>query len=541
MCISGNTIFASTYGYTYASSDSGETWFEVTALQGGGIFSFYCRDSLIIAGAVNKIFKSVDYGNTFSTIQINFPFSIVNIYSITENGATLFIATSYDGVYKSIDGGLTWSAANSGMGPKDVRALTTSPSSTLLAGTNYVGMFRSTDMGSSWIKSIIGFPAGSTIATMLSTSSSVFAGTRGDGIYRTTDNGASWTKLGENIDTLSYSTIRGLCEKDGVLYAGIVLQFNGTIFKSTDNGATWIRSGTGLPSNLTFVTGLVTSGNNILASTDEGVYYSPDDGENWYPTNTPNQHIPTIAASGNFAYVPVGGIGIYRSSDSGISWTLVLQSPGVDYVEVAAIDNYAFAGSFFAGARFSANNGGTWFVSGGFPGDASIFEIEPVGNGMILAGTDLAPSWIYASLDNGGYYSPYSEGLADRASVEAFAVNDSFMFAGTDDNGVWRRLLPALVDIQSQTGIAETFYLAQNFPNPFNPITTIKFNLPAAGEAILKIYNLLGEEVTTLLSASLHSGSHTYQWDASQYAGGVYFYRLEAGEYVETRKMVLLK
>ncbi|NIR95588.1 MAG: hypothetical protein GWO08_18695, partial [Gammaproteobacteria bacterium] len=406
MCVSGNTIFASTYGYTYGSTDNGENWFNVQDLEGAAPWSFYCRDSLIIAGGVNKIYKSTDYGSSYMTIDLNFTFSIVNIYSITAIGSTLFAATSYDGVYKSTDNGLTWNPANLGMGPKDVRALAVSGSSTLLAGTHYVGLYRSTDMGSQWNKSMAGFPAGSTIASMLSIESFIFAGTR-DGIYRTADNGASWTKLTGANDTINYSTVRGMCENRGVIYAGTFLQFNSTIYKSTDNGSTWTRSGSGLPSNLTFITGMATSGNNIIAGTDEGVYYSSDDGESWHPSNLTNQHIPSVAAGGGYVYAIVQGIGIYRSADNGVNWTVALQST-VDYVEVAALENYAYAGSFFSGARYSSNFGSTWLVSAGFPTETSVFDIEPVGDGMVLAGTDLSPSWIYASFNNGASYSPYS-------------------------------------------------------------------------------------------------------------------------------------
>jgi uncharacterized delta-60 repeat protein len=85
------------------------------------------------------------------------------------------------------------------------------------------------------------------------------------------------------------------------------------------------------------------------------------------------------------------------------------------------------------------------------------------------------------------------------------------------------------------------YTLYPNYPNPFNPTTTITFNLPEASKVTLKIFNILGEEVTTLLSASLLSGSYSYEFDASDLASGVYLYRLEAGNYVETRKMVVMK
>jgi hypothetical protein len=223
-----------------------------------------------------------------------------------------------------------------------------------------------------------------------------------------------------------------------------------------------------------------------------------------------------------------------------VSWAVALQST-VDYVDVAAIDNHAFAGSFFAGARYSSNYGSTWFASSGFPPDASIFALGPVDNGLILAGTDLDPNWIYASFNSGVSYIPYSEGLGQRASVENFAVNDTFMFAGTDYNGVWRRLRPGLVDIQTQNEVMRTFELHQNYPNPFNPTTRIDFSIPRPSEVSLKIFNVVGEEVATLLSAFLHSGSHSIEWNATGLPSGVYFYRLDVGDFSSTKKMILLQ
>ncbi|UCG55151.1 MAG: T9SS type A sorting domain-containing protein, partial [Dehalococcoidia bacterium] len=86
------------------------------------------------------------------------------------------------------------------------------------------------------------------------------------------------------------------------------------------------------------------------------------------------------------------------------------------------------------------------------------------------------------------------------------------------------------------------------YPNPFNPSTTIEFDLPKTSQVTLKIYNILGEEVATLVSDRLTAGSYSYEWNASNLSSGVYLYRLsvgsltgEAGDFVETRKMVLMR
>jgi hypothetical protein len=85
------------------------------------------------------------------------------------------------------------------------------------------------------------------------------------------------------------------------------------------------------------------------------------------------------------------------------------------------------------------------------------------------------------------------------------------------------------------------YALAQNYPNPFNPKTTIEFDLPHAGYVTLKVYNVLGEEVATLVASNHAAGTFNVSWDASDRPSGVYFYRLTAGEYVQTKKAVLMK
>ncbi len=460
MCKSGNKIFASSSNYTFYSTDSGENWSYVTDLDGAIIFSYYCMGDTIFAGGQTKIYRSLDNGNNFTTINLNLGFNIVNISAFTFVSSNLYAATSYDGVYKSADFGLSWTQSNQGMGPKDVRALVVTETSSLIAGTHYVAMYRSTDLGVSWNKVLTGFPAGISILSLLKSDSSIYAGTR-DGVYKTDDNGDSWQKMGGINDTTLYSDVWTMCEHDGKIYASMQLYFEATVYKSTDKGVTWIRCGmVGLPFGLSFIKGLESSGNNLVAGTDEGIYYSSDGGDNWILTNAPTYNVPSLASSGNYVYaaIPSAG-GVYRSTNNGVTWSISLPST-VDYVEVAAKDNYSYAGSFFSGARFSSSYGSGWSVCNGFPSDASVFEIGPVGDGMVLAGTDLEPNWIYISNDYGNNFNPYSEGLFENASVEAFAFNDTYSFAGTDYNGVWRRYLPGVpVELASFTATTNDNYV----------------------------------------------------------------------------------
>lgn len=89
--------------------------------------------------------------------------------------------------------------------------------------------------------------------------------------------------------------------------------------------------------------------------------------------------------------------------------------------------------------------------------------------------------------------------------------------------------------------IPARYSLEQNYPNPFNPATNVEFNLPATSQVQLRVYNMLGQEVATLVSGTVVAGRHAVSFDGSHLASGIYLYRLVAGSYIRTMKMVLLK
>jgi hypothetical protein len=105
------------------------------------------------------------------------------------------------------------------------------------------------------------------------------------------------------------------------------------------------------------------------------------------------------------------------------------------------------------------------------------------------------------------------------------------------DTSIRRMIILAVKDLWVPT----TYLLGQNYPNPFNPSTKIQFSIPIASFTSLKVFNVLGAEIASLVSENRPPGTYQVTWDANGYPSGVYFYRLQAGEFTQTKKLVLVR
>jgi len=180
----------------------------------------------------------------------------------------------------------------------------------------------------------------------------------------------------------------------------------------------------------------------------------------------------------------------------------------------------------------------------------------------LLAGT---PGGVFLSTNNGSNWQLFNSGLTQWAS--ALCLNDTYVFAGTGSSGmiseygagVWRRLRSEmLAGVETPVGrLPSAFELNQNYPNPFNPSTRISYSVPPlAGRDLvrgadgqltavsfmsLKVYDVLGREVATLVNEEKRPGTYTVRWDATGLASGMYYYRMESGGFIETKKLLLLR
>ncbi len=212
------------------------------------------------------------------------------------------------------------------------------------------------------------------------------------------------------------------------------------------------------------------------------------------------------------------------------TWSIGANMPaGRVYLKSSSVDSliYVFGGSTNPNNLPAAT---VWEYN---PAADTFKEVSPMPMGIMQAAASEVDGKIY---NFGGTDTTLSTPAKVASKVfEYNPRNDSLStFTAIEKEG---KILP------------NSFLLHQNYPNPFNPSTAIEFDLPKTSEVTLKVFNILGEEVSTLVSDRLSTGSYSYEWDASNLASGVYLYRLQAGDpsqgagqsYVETRKMVLMR
>ena len=125
----------------------------------------------------------------------------------------------------------------------------------------------------------------------------------------------------------------------------------------------------------------------------------------------------------------------------------------------------------------------------------------------------------------------------DEGRIRIYMDNVGEGYTGTSENFSIR----GVVTVEDEEAFSRSFNLYPNYPNPFNPSTTISFTLSNASQVSLLIYDIHGREVESLIEGIQPAGSHSIEWNASNLASGVYFYRLTVGDFIQTRKMILIK
>lgn len=384
------------------------------------------------------------------------------------------------------------------------------------------------DCFSQWTQ--VGAFYGGEVSALTSGGANIIAGTSGNGIYISTNNGTNWSHLSFNNET-----IYALITDGSYIFAGAFPN----IYRSTNNGLNWTTS---LSDQNVY--SLAYNGSNIFAGTaSNGVYLSTNYGGSWSPTSLDSQDVFAVAVSGNNIYAGTYLNGLYKSTNNGSNWALT----GMDsttILSLLATGNYIFAGTY-EGIYVSSNNGNNWQQP--LINDAiRSFAINGIN---IFTSTDI--NGVYRSTDNGSSWIPKNQGFPDTIpEIFSLLIANNYIFAGVSVSDtiarVWRRSYSDIIGINNiSSNIPEKYFLYQNYPNPFNPNTKIKYQITNSkyqkAEVTLIVYDIAGKEVATLVNEKQSPGIYEVTFDRGSLPSGIFFYRLTAGNFIETKKMVLIK
>jgi hypothetical protein len=232
------------------------------------------------------------------------------------------------------------------------------------------------------------------------------------------------------------------------------------------------------------------------------------------------------------------GLGVYLSTNNGTTWTAVNTGLTDSSVHVLAISGTNLFAGTDCGVFLSTNNGTNWTAASTGLTASDVTALAGSGTNL-FAGTD---GGVFLSTNNGTSWTAVNSGLTN-SNVISLVVVEGYLFAGTVGGGVLRRPLSEMITSAQSSSrlIPVAFELHQNYPNPFNPSTTIKYELPRTTQVTLSVYDILGREVFVLVNDKKEAGVHEVKFDGSGLSSGVYFYRLTAGTFVETKKLLLVR
>lgn len=371
------------------------------------------------------------------------------------------------------------------------------------------------------------------------------------------NNGTIWRSSGENNAVLTQIPSPTTQRLNNLRISphdsfddAIAVGNNGTIIYSLSTGTNWAASTPITSSNLygvDFIYG------KVFVVGDNGVILTaPYPGGAWSTQTsgtTRNLKAVEVGAQMDGKVIAVGEKGtILRTTDNGLTWLNVsLADTTINFYDISQKGIY-FSGSITcavgSGGRIykTTDAGATWQLktSGTTNNLRKIYFNSPdsavvVGdNGTIRFTTNAGETWFTDPYFNSPSSRNYrSVALVDRDHKSFAAISDSIFFVSEDP------MVTSLEPISSE--VPQDFSLSQNYPNPFNPETKIKFEMANSSFVKLAVYDITGRELKILVNEQLQAGVYEYGWNAVSLPSGVYFYKLEAGSFIETRKMMLIK
>lgn len=490
---------------------------------------FFINENTGWAGGT-KLWKTTDSGISWNAQNI-----LVN--SVAFGNALTGYFVNDSGVSKTTNSGNSWFLQSMLAG----NSISVLDSNNAFVAGKYGTLFKTNNGGNNWISLSSSVTTGDYLFSVffvnnltgytIGNSGNVF--NEVSKMLKTTNSGINWTIISNLSNSYVYD-MYFLNSNTGWVAGSNILK------KTTDGGLNWVTQLTNTCYSIYFVdqnTGWAPAdGYNVLCTTNGGT--------TWSSRTTPisNTYTTFVHFFNSNTGVIITGFGIERTTNGGINWQLVSNLSCYDGSKDDSNNLYA---KTYNSLYKSTDLGSSWnLISQSIP--TNIFSIQMI-NPQIGYGSGL--SGFVAKTTNGGMdwnrqISKYGNQLRSiffTDELTGWVVGDGGAILSTVDGG------GNFVGINStELELPEEFLLHQNYPNPFNPITKIKFAISSNANSEksnvkIVVYDILGREIEVLFDAALKSGTYDVEWNGSNFPSGVYFYRLESGDYVQSKKMVLVK
>ena len=376
-------------------------------------------------------------------------------------------------------------------------------------------------------------------------------------VYRSGNKGESWTEIGNTIPNGSTPHSFFVSPIDTNIWLVAIQNTPDKIYRSTNYGSTWTEvlsmnfSNYGQPlemdQNDPHVFYFAPDNGGFYKSTDDGATFAEISGN--YPFRSPCDILVKWDNS-DVIFVADGITGsgqafIFKSINRGVNWTQVHTAAAS---EIPSMCSNQFEPDIIWATEWSGRNiyktidgGDNWTLnhSTTFSGWGSdICHEDP---SMMITG-----SWsnrANLSLDKGATWTEISIGLGGHGGG-ILIPEKGYILAHQGTNVYKLNVSYSIITGISESTVstlAKDYTLSQNYPNPFNPSTSILYSIPNSGNVTITVYNQLGKEIMTLVNGFKNKGSYEISFNGSELSSGIYFYKLNAGSYTDTKKMLLVK
>jgi len=530
-----NGICGGDWGTIISTTNGGLNWIKYT----DALLGFYTKvkftdhQTAFVCGTGGRIFKTTNAGINWSSYPIDNTYLTSVLFSGSQIG---YAFSNYYEIYKSTNAGLGWNLLQtSGINNRIFRSAI-SPGNNMWIAADSGIILKSNNQGTVWNEVFRDYLTKENLNSVHfnNLTTGIITGNHGV-ILRSVNAGVNWSLVTLNPG-LNYTDVQFTDNSTAFICGG-----NGTttgmVLKSQDAGVSWqavYQNDSAHFYSVYFLnsqSGWVSGRNGyILKTTNSGI--------NWVrykPDNSAGSKIFFINENTGF----IAKATLLKSTNGGLNWFNSLSNQAAD---IQFLGQTGFMTQQNGFIYKTTDEGLTWnsYYTGGT--SAGTFYFVNVNTGWVCSGGNIRKT------TNGGVNWQLQTATALPLTISSvYFSNESFGYACGGYGGIIRTTNGGIGINQLSSEIPQEFKLYSSYPNPFNPVTRIKFDIPllrgvAEGRGVLlKIYDILGKEIASLVNEELKPGTYEIQWDASGYPSGVYFYSLIFNKAVHTGKMVLVK